>query len=69
MHTCMCVYVCVSCTLLLLYLNPVYVMSAFVKLWITFSISKYVMCEFCLFITSSHRIVAVQISVVIIVKA
>ena len=65
---CVCVCVCVCVCIF----NPCWCLqyvSAFVKLLITFSILMYIiyMYVLCLFITLSHRVGALQISIIIII--
>ena len=61
MHVCVCIF----CIIMLEHLLVYYTYLFF---WITFSISMYIM-HVCLFSTLSHRVGALQISIIIIINA
>ena len=62
---CMCVCVCagIFCIIMLEHLS----IYTYLYFWITFSISMYIMCV-CLFSALSHRVGALQISIIIIIS-
>ena len=66
-RACVCVFVSILHIVMLEVFVDVYILLAFVQLWITFSISMYIMCVLlCFFSTLSCQVGTLQISIIII---
>ena len=65
-HTCVCVRVCVCMCIFCIIMHEHLLIYTFFFFLITFSILMYIMCV-CLFSALSHRVGALQISIVIII--